>query len=370
MNAKQIFIRKVLAFYLLPVFLCMWIPLVHAAVTADRIMPRPFYFPGQQRMVIYIEVTGEAESVVVKETLPDGWTVNSIGSPGLLNDRIITWEIPEFSGYAKLRCIINAPEFADGDAVFSGVVNEDEIGGEQVMQFHHPTPGKQVPLNTSSYYEHWLYLPPDYSDQEGQWPLILFLHGPCMVGTELNEVMIHYDDSPLTILENKENSEIVPELFQSIVVSPLSTTMPWGVARIKNFLAEMISTYSINPNRIYLMGHAIGGDAGWEFANNYPDVLAAFYSLELNSPPSVTENMTGLPVWVCEFEGQHWINLSSVDKCVNKLTELNGKCKYTLIPTDVEPSVSDMFSNPELYRWFHQQNKQSGLSGIDYWEMY
>ena len=192
-----------------------------------------------------------------------------------------------------------------------------------------------------------------------------------MVGDDLDLVLTYYETSILTVLENQDNADIVPELFQSIVVSPQSTTTEWDIQRLYDFLDELVSTYSIDPNRICVYGHNIGADAGWTLANEYPDLLAAFFSGGMmTTPPIVTANMSGLPVWALEFEIYQTIPITAIESCVNELRALGGECVYTLIPTESDYTVEDLYYDPELYHWFLQQNKQSRLSGTAYWELY
>ncbi|RJP23657.1 MAG: hypothetical protein C4527_19945 [Candidatus Omnitrophota bacterium] len=369
MNTNRLISRHVLAVMLITFFTLIWVPISHADVTAERVLPQSYYLQNQQNLMVKIKITGEADSVIITETIPTGWSIYRVLNDGVVNGNTISWELTAVSGSTKVTYYVNTPDAAESDAVFSGVINGDPIGGNNVMVFHQPTPGMQLPMS-NSFYQYWLYLPSDYSDQEGQRPLILFLHGPCIVDLNLDEVLIYYDASPLIILENPDHAETYPELFQSIVVSPYSTTPAWDIQRLKDFLTELLSTYSIDPNRVYLIGHAIGGDAGWKFANSYPDVLAAFFSFQLNNIPSVSANLAGFPVWLYEFETQYFIPFESIEACVNDLASVGAQYVYTLIPKEIEPLRAYVFNNPELYRWLHQQNKQTRLSGIADWEMY
>ncbi|RJP23655.1 MAG: hypothetical protein C4527_19935 [Candidatus Omnitrophota bacterium] len=370
MNTNRLISRSALAVMLVMVFSLIWIPIGYAAVTAERILPRSYYLPGQQRMAINIQITCEAESVVIRETIPPGWTIYSVGQAGLVHERTITWEIPSYSGSLQIRYIVNAPAIADSDAVFSGMVNEVEIGGDKLMQFHRPTPGKQVPLNPGEYYQYWLYLPSDYSDQEGQWPLILFLHGACIVGSDLDLVLNHYDDSSLAILKNPNNAESFPALFQCIVVSPQSTTARWNKQDLKGFLMELQSTYSIDPDRVYLIGHGIGGADGWDFANENPESVAAFISIIAAIKPAGTENLADIPFWVFQEEANTTVTITEIESMLDQVRAHGGNVKCTTYPPEIEDILAPTFNNPEIYAWLLQQNKRSSASGLTYWEMY
>lgn len=362
--------------FLLFLILTICVQAIESSVRAERIFPYSFFIQGQEEIKVKIQFTGESDSTIVEETIPPGWTVNKVRQ-GTVNGRTIRWEVTSSWLTRGIEYYVHVPSSPEGDAHFSGTVNDEIIGGDCVMEFRRsiPTPGKQVPMY-SSLYNYWLYLPPEYTDQEGQWPLILFLHGMCMIGTDLSIVLTHYDYSPLTILGNPDHEELFPELFQSIVIAPQSTTAIWDTETLYEFLIELFSTYSIDTNRVYLYGHAGGADAGWIMANEYPDLLAAFYSGGMltnvaTNPPRVTENIAGLPVWLFEAAIYHSTQVQSVvDNLVNELRAYGGECKLTFMPYNNAFKEADIYFDPELYKWLLNQNKQERLSGLNYWHIY
>lgn len=372
MNSNRIISRYALIATLIVVFLWTWIPFGNAAVTAERVLSKVYFLNGQANIMIELQFSGEEKTVLIDEQIPTGWIIKRIRDNGVLNGDTISWEITSLSGSSYVRYYLDAPVDAGNDAQFSGTVNGEPIGGENVLPLRRsiPAPGKQVPMY-GSLYNYWLYLPSGYSDQAGQWPLILFLHGGCIVGTDLDLVLTHYDVSVLTILENPDDAEIVPELFQSIVVSPQSTVLEWDIKHLNEFLTELMSTYAIDPNRLYLYGHANGADACWAMANEYPNLLAAFFSGGmLTTAPTVSENMAGLPVWVFETEVFRTIPIATIESCMDEIKALGGECGYTLIPATTPLGLTDVYYNREIYQWLLKQNKQSRLSATSNWEMY
>ncbi len=345
---------------------------VECAVTAERILPQSFYLAGQQELGIVIQLSGEAESVIVEETVPAGWTVTSAGN-GTVNGRTIVWELTPFSDSSKsasrLTYSVNAPDAPNHDAQFSGTVNDDPIGGDQVMEFRAPVPapGKQAPMN-GSLYQHWLYLPPGYSEAGNPRPLILFLSGACQKIDDLVLLVSYYvyDDAPLTILENPNQAVSFPELFQSIVVSPLNAAPQWDIHRLKDFLNELLSVYSIDPSRVYVIGHGIGAAGGWDFANEYPESVAAFISVFGMVKPTKTENLANVPCWIFQSETNPAISVTEIESWTEQVRSQGGNARYTIYPSDIPMSHGLTFNNPEIYAWLWQQTK----SGIRYWETY
>ena len=106
-----------------------------AQATAVRTLPDETYLPGV-RLTITIEVTGDPVAVVVKETPPADWSIHPPSS-GQLSDGIITWNLESFDGSVTLRYYATPPSTATGEAVFSGMLGDQEISGITYLQQTH-----------------------------------------------------------------------------------------------------------------------------------------------------------------------------------------------------------------------------------------
>ncbi|MFH1744323.1 MAG: ester cyclase [bacterium] len=135
MNRTQIFIA---------IFIFAGIGFVLSAsaqITAVRSMPYDEYWPSQRQQVT-IELTGEPGPITVVETLPAGWTVgNILPRAGMsLNDGVITWDLLTFDGSGTLSYKAMPPEDAEGEAVFSGTIGIQPIGGITIQARATPKP--------------------------------------------------------------------------------------------------------------------------------------------------------------------------------------------------------------------------------------
>ena len=104
---------------------------------AERILPEQGYLPGQYVM-ISIMVTGEAEDLTIVETPPTGWAIGGVTSSSYAttSEGVITWRMASFSSPLRLRYAVTPPYSAVGDAVFTGTINDANIGGDTTWAPH------------------------------------------------------------------------------------------------------------------------------------------------------------------------------------------------------------------------------------------
>lgn len=114
-----------------------------------------------------------------------------------------------------------------------------------------------------------LYLPNDYNSTTTQYPLLVFLHGAGERGENLQNIynssnaggpayFIAHNQWPVNGFVNPADAQT----YKFIVVSPqASQASAWSIsaAELTYIMADLVATYRVNTNRIYLMGISAGG---------------------------------------------------------------------------------------------------------------
>ncbi len=345
-------------------------------VTAERSMSM-FYLPGG-RITIKIAVTGDADSVVIKETPPPKFEIYS-ASRATIENGVITWEKTPFTRPRTWTYSLVVPEDATGDFVFSGTVNNVPIGGDTIIKPPVPGPGLQVPVGSSAHFPYWLYLPLDYSESEGPWPLILYLHGSGWIGHDMQDLKTYPEAIP-PIMDDLANAEMLPQLFRSIVVSPLCTaarvvqgTDYWNTDDLRDFLEELLLTYPIESDRIYLTGTSMGGCACWEFASKFPERVAAIIPIAGYAPPlTVLDNLGKTPAWAFHGDADSVVPVRDGINVVEQARSLGGDVTFTVYPGEGHGVWVNqrIYLNPEIYEWLLRHEEQTVRSGVPFWELY
>lgn len=210
--------------------------------------------------------------------------------------------------------------------------------------------GKQTAHSDSSL-KYLLYLPSDYAKQK-QWPLIVYLHGGSLRGDDL-EMLKRYG---LASLLDKQVS------IPFIVASP---QCPLGKAwvdqeeAVLSLIDHVTRTYGVDPDRIYLTGHSLGGRGTWFLASRHPQKFAAI--VPMADGPSELAWVTPLkqvPVWTFHGTKDDLAPFERTEQFVNALKSAGGQVKFTPLP-DRDHFILDMYENKEIYDWLLQHKRKN-----------
>lgn len=204
---------------------------------------------------------------------------------------------------------------------------------------------KDITITLSANY--LIYLPKDYTENENNFPLVLFLHGAGERGTDLEKVKVH--GLPKLINEGKE--------FPFIVVSPqCPENMFWNTDILSALLDEIEANYRVDKNRIYVTGLSMGGHGTWSLALAQPDRFAAIAPVCGWSVQSVACTIKHMPIWVFHGALDNVVPVIASEQMVEKLKGCGSNIKFTVYPEASHDSWTETYNNDELYNWFLEQS--------------
>ena len=191
-----------------------------------------------------------------------------------------------------------------------------------------------------------IYVPTTYNGGKA-FPLIVALHG--LGGTE--DAFFEGYDKALPPLAEQHGY---------IVAAPLGYRVDgsygWGVGTppvdpnvrrtqelseqdVMQVLQRVRQHYKIDENRIYLMGHSMGGIGTWKIAAKYPDVWAAIGPISGSGAPATIERFRTIPEVVVHGDNDATVNVSGSRNMVEKMKELGVEVKYIEVPGGSHGSV-------------------------------
>jgi predicted peptidase len=213
--------------------------------------------------------------------------------------------------------------------------------------------------------DYLIYFPEGY-DQRGDstWPLILFLHG---AGDGENDSQFVMSFGLPEVLYSGDQ----PEDFPFIVVSPQAFPgVPWWegdtLAFVNALLEEVIDTYAVDPERVYLSGLSMGGYGSWWLATAYPDKFAALasvsgsgYRTPIPPGPETICKLKDVPVWAIHG-AQDMISDPLPNRMyVLSLADCGGEVEWTLYPDAGHgETYARAYRDPALYDWFLQHTRK------------
>jgi predicted esterase len=220
-------------------------------------------------------------------------------------------------------------------------------------------PGQHAYSSGKADLDFLFYLPEKYDANSSQtWPLLVFLHGVALRGATLEMLL----GEPLPRMIETERD------FPFIVISPIADggyefwADDQNTRSLLNLLDEVQTSYSIDKNRIYLIGNDMGANGVWEVGLNHPDEFAALVPIGgyTGYPFEVPDNICDLrdvPVWA--FHGGKDVNVpvSVEQELVDALNACGGNARLSISQDMTINILYNVYTNPELYDWLLEQSK-------------
>ena len=155
--------------------------------------------------------------------------------------------------------------------------------GQTVPEKTSPTPGDETTtdgaevsaVTVTEHHGELSYLLYEPAEVSGDLPLIVYLHGGSGKGDDLS-LLTSVDGLPEYLADGK----VAPDAY---VVMPQLTSDHKGWVDVGEDIMKLIGAleeeYSIDPDRVSLTGHSMGGTGVWQLALAYPGSFSAIAPL-------------------------------------------------------------------------------------------
>jgi predicted esterase len=203
-----------------------------------------------------------------------------------------------------------------------------------------------------------LYIPANY-DGSRAFPMVLALHG--LGGTEDSMFGTNY--------------RVIPEGEKRgyIIAAPLGYRIDGGYGRnmggdskrskfseqdVMHVLELVRKDYKIDDQRIYLLGHSMGGIGTWVLGAKYPQIWASLAPISGVSDPRTVEIMRHIPEVVVHGDADNTVPVSGSRNMVAEMKKLGVDVKYIEVPGGSHTSVPG--PNMSAIFDFFDTHKKSG----------
>jgi poly(3-hydroxybutyrate) depolymerase len=184
-----------------------------------------------------------------------------------------------------------------------------------------------------------LYVPKAY-DARRPWPLIVALHG---LGANENSFFEEYGKLVPKLAEERGYIVAAPLGYRvdggygfSLSAAPADVltrrTQEYSEQDVMEVLARVRKSYSIDENRIYLMGHSMGAIGTWKLGAKYPDIWAALAPISGTGAPVTVERIRHIPEVVIHGDADLTVPVNGSRAMVAEMKRLNVEVKYIEVP--------------------------------------
>lgn len=198
-------------------------------------------------------------------------------------------------------------------------------------------------------YNFWVSVPDTYNERAGDMPVVLFLHGASLRGTDLNRVRRY---GPLDAISMGRD-------INAIVIAPQNPGGAWNSVKVLNILNWVCSQYAVDTNRIYLIGMSLGGFGTIEFLANHAEKIAASMELCGGTIRKDLCKLNTVPLWIIHGTADRAVPVSRA----TEIYESMKKCGPTdLLRLDKWAGVNHgdlarLFYLKETYEWLFAHSK-------------
>lgn len=197
-------------------------------------------------------------------------------------------------------------------------------------------------------YPFWINLPSqEVLDKKA--PIILFLHGKSLSGTNLERVKRY------GVLRAIESGKEIP----AIVIAPQLASGPWNPDKLLKLLEYVHNNYNTDLSRVYVCGMSLGGYGTFDFAGKYPDKITAAVAICGGGNTKDACNLATIPLWVIHGNKDYIVPLSESKKMVKAIQTCNpdANLTFTVVKGGNHGSVEHYFREDKIYEWMLGQMK-------------
>ena len=183
--------------------------------------------------------------------------------------------------------------------------------------------------------------------------MIVALHG---MGGDENSFFTGYDNG--AIRRNAEERGYIVVCPKGR--GPVSMYMASAERDVIDVIKEMKRDFSIDDDRVYLMGHSMGGYGTWSIAVNNPDLFAAIGPISGGGTPLSRPRLKAIahvPWIVVHGDNDPTVGVEESRKMVKAGKELGIEIKYIEVPGGNHGNVV-VSSFKDIFDWFDAHKRQ------------
>ena len=195
-----------------------------------------------------------------------------------------------------------------------------------------------------------IFVPAAY-DKAKAHPLIIALHG---MGGDENSYFDGYENGAFKVEAEKRGYIVAcPKGRQ-----PASMYRGPAEQDVMDVMAEARRVYNIDPDRVYLTGHSMGGFGTWALAMHHPEVFAALAPVAGGGNPLDLSKIVQIPELVVHGDADMTVRVESSRTMVEAAKKLGIEVKYIEVPKGshinvVVPTFKDVFD------WFDSHKRKA-----------
>ena len=202
-------------------------------------------------------------------------------------------------------------------------------------------------------YNFWFYRPEEEEGENAHYPLLVFLHGASLCGTNLAKVKRY---GPMEALQRGR-------VIDCYILAPQNPGGSWNPQKIMKLIEWAEKNYAVDSNRIYVYGMSLGGYGTLDMCATYPNRIAAGMAMCGGATMKDLSGLAKLPLWIVHGTADKAVPVSASDRVVEaiKATGDDSRLIYTRMKGIDHGRPARVFYLAQTYDWlFSHSLKDEG----------
>ena len=209
----------------------------------------------------------------------------------------------------------------------------------------------------SNGYNFWISTPHDYDSARNDYPLILFIHGNSLCGSDLNRVLRY------GVLDAMEKGRKI----NALVLAPQNPGGAWQATKLHNLICWVREHYAFDTNRIYVIGMSLGGYGTLDFVGTHPEYIAAAMALCGGSTLKDYSKLSQVPLWIIHGTGDKAVSVTQSQKVVDQMKALGETplLRFDKLNGAGHSHLARVFYVDETYQWLLAHSLADSIRKVD-----
>jgi predicted peptidase len=131
---------------------------------------------------------------------------------------------------------------------------------------------------------------------------------------------------------------------------------------VLDVMAQVERDYKVDPKRVYIMGHSMGGYGTWSMAIAHPDLFAALGPISGGGDVNGMVKIKNIPEYVVHGNDDHTVNVSQSRNMVAAGKKVGAPITYVEVPGGSHVSVAEPNFAPMLEFFAKQQRSDAAVT--------
>lgn len=205
-------------------------------------------------------------------------------------------------------------------------------------------------------YDFWLYVPSDYNPAVCEKPVVIFLHGKSLSGTDLSQVLEYGSIDAL------KRGRVI----DAIVIAPQAQSA-WNPKKIMDIYDWTKNHYTIDTNRLYVLGMSMGGYGTIDFTATYPDKVAAAVALCGGATKKELCGLNEVPLWIIHGTADNAVPVRASERVVDSMCACGDTSLliFDKLPKVNHSQLARVFYLDQTYDWLFEHSLSDSIRMVN-----